>query len=45
MQPLTSHVDGVLIPDEHTLLDDNKYVGDVLADFRVVKVPRLPPPL
>ena len=27
--------------DEHSLLDDNKYIADVLADFRTGKVPAL----
>lgn len=38
MQPLTSRIEGMPIVDEHALLDDNKYIADVMADFRIGKV-------
>ena len=42
LQPLASRMEGMPIVDEHALLDDNKYIADVLADFRTGKVPPRP---
>ena len=39
-QPLTSRIEGLPIVDEHALVDDNRYVADVLADFRVGRAGR-----
>ena len=40
VQPLTSRIEGLPIVDEHALVDDNRYVADVLADFRVGRAGR-----
>ncbi len=39
-QPLTARIEGLPIVDEHALVDDNRYVADVLADFRVGRAGR-----
>ena len=39
-QPLTSRIEGLPIVDEHALVDDNRYVADVLADFRLGRAGR-----